>query len=54
MKEEEMSRGRKNWQKLRNIILSKSLGHKQKDKKFDLFKKEVKRDQTSIVTTYQF
>lgn len=41
MKEDEMSRGQKNWQKLRNIILSKSLAHKQKDKKFRLFQKQT-------------
>lgn len=50
MKEEEMSRGRKNWQKLRNIILSKSLAHKQKDKKFQLFHKQTSTDSNILLT----
>jgi hypothetical protein len=41
MKEEEVSRGKKNWMKLKSIILNKNLAHKQKDKKMSLFKKEA-------------
>ena len=49
-----MSRGKKNWQKLRNIILSKNLGHKQKGNKFELFKRETKVQQNILYTTYHF
>ena len=54
MKEEEMSRGQKNWQKLRNIIKSKTLTHKQKEKKFNLFQKEVNMEQNIRITTYLY
>lgn len=40
MKEEEISRGKKNWMKLKSIILNKNLAHKQKDKKMALFNKD--------------
>lgn len=54
MKEEEISRGKKNWKKLQQIILSKSLSHKLKDKKFQLFKKEVTPQEKTLLTSYTF
>ena len=41
MKDEEISRGKKNWMKLKSIIMNKNLAHKQKDKKMSLFDKNT-------------